>query len=274
MSCVNLKEEISVVGDGKINEDICGYANNRFWVLDGATPKTKKHYFSVNSDAQYLVRKFSDELKKCCFEQPKLSNRQLLAYAMGNVRSQIPNVVIPKEELLFRPSFAAAIVYIKENSVGIDLLSDCYVIVKCDGEVCVYTDSRINVIIGLTQEIKKYVALNDIEKITAEKIINQRKIDNRRLMNTDGGYWVGTIDGNAFDNTISFEIKRTPNMEIIICSDGFYKMIQYGLIDINQIFTTEESFDLLIRKLRLYEKKHIEYGSKISDDATAIRLSI
>lgn len=274
MRTVKLEEKISVVGDGKINEDVCGYENNRFWVFDGATPKTKKHYFAADSDARYLVNIFSTELKKCCVEKPELSNGQLLSYAMKNVRNQIPKVDFSKEEFLFRPSFAAGIVSIKENNVDIDLLSDCYVIVKCNEKVQVYTDTRIEVIMRLTQEVKNYVVLNNVKKEIAEELVNLRKTENRRLMNREGGYWVGTIDGSAFDNIISINIKREKDMEIIICSDGFYKMFQYGLVDVNQIFSSGMPFDLLVKRLRLYEREHKEYGCKISDDATAIRLSL
>lgn len=268
----HLAEYISECGDGGINEDVFGYFQNRFWVIDGATSKTKKRYYNDTSDARYLVNKFSAELNKTSFLNQRLNNKELMSVAMENVRKRVPKVDFTKEEISFKPSFAIAILFATKSHVFIDILSDCYVLVKNKEGIRTYTDHRIEVIKSLTKKMKDYVYRNNLSDEIAERLIKEQKINNRKLMNKNNGYWVGTTDGIAFSNTASFELERESPIEIIICTDGFYKMVKYHLIDTNELFCSTKSFKTLVEQLRIYERNHKEIGSKTSDDATAIKL--
>jgi len=268
-------ESISQKGCGKTNEDVLGICDNCFWVIDGVTAKTSTNFFSDISDSGYFANLFSKvlckELKKN-YNMYKNSKEVLLA-TMTKVKEILNKEFKTKEEKLLQPSFALAFVRISEKEVNLDILSDCYVIINYNDKIDVYTDKRINSIVKQTQKMREYILCNNIEGNIAEDMMRQQKIINRLKMNSKDGYWVGTIDGAAFNNTFSKEIKR-PIQKILVCTDGYFKVFQNSICSYEDIFSRKISLKEALIKLRKFESSQVTIGEKKEDDATAILINI
>lgn len=269
---LKIVDKISSKGDGEVNEDTWGVCGNCFWVIDGVTSKTQKKFYSSVSDAEFLVNIFSEKLVDCCKINSQMSNRDLMHQAMLRVRNNLNKITFDENEKSIQPSFAIAIVKINSGIMEIDVLSDCYVIMKHKRKIFTYTDSRINVIVEKTKKVREFIAQNNIKGEQAIQLLTNQKLKNRELMNMSKGYWVGTIDGKAFDNTYSKKISLRDVDEVLLCTDGFYKIFEKDICTPQDIFEEKISLKSSVNILREYEKHNAEVGMKISDDATAVRI--
>ena len=201
------------------------------------------------------------------------NSKEVLLATMTKVKEILNKEFKTKEEKLLQPSFALAFVRISEKEVNLDILSDCYVIINYNDKIDVYTDKRINSIVKQTQKMREYILCNNIEGNIAEDMMRQQKIINRLKMNSKDGYWVGTIDGAAFNNTFSKEIKR-PIQKILVCTDGYFKVFQNSICSYEDIFSRKISLKEALIKLRKFESSQVTIGEKKEDDATAILINI
>lgn len=269
---MKIVDKISSKGDGKVNEDIWGSSGNRFWVIDGVTAKTQKKFYSLVSDAEFLVNNFSNKLVDCCKKNEQISNKELMHQAMIEVRKGLDKRTFEENEKRIQPSFAIAIVKINNELIELDVLSDCYVIIKRREEIFTYTDSRIDIIAEKTKKVRKFIAENNIKGEGAIQLLTNQKRKNRELMNMAGGYWVGTIDGKAFDNMYSKKFLIRDVEGILLCTDGFYKIFEKDICKPRDILEGKISLKASVNILREYEKNNAEEGMKVSDDATAMRI--
>ena len=264
-------EKISYKGNGKANEDVLGYKDNTFWVMDGVSPITDKLFLSSISDASYLVNNMSYEMN-LILKNRTLDNVQLLKLANQNVRKKINS---KKLDMLknnkFQPSFTIAILQFEKQFVKINILSDCYVIIKFIDHIEVLTDRRIETISKRTDNVKKRIKKNNIPKEEAKKMILNQILQNREKMNID--YWVGTLDGKAFDYTIEYTFKKDTIEQILMCTDGFFRVFDYHLVSFDTLFSHKYTLEYFYDLLFQFEEKNFK-NIKKHDDTTAILLKL
>jgi len=264
-------EVYSSKGSGKVNEDTFGYTKNRFWVIDGATSISDKAFFSNISDANFLVSMFSSELNKIA-ENSNEPNRELLFNAMKNLSNKLKKKKFSYSDKPYQPSFAIACVSIVDNTVSLDILSDCYVIIKKNNSIEIFTDKRIERVAQCTNGLKDKIKKDNIPSDIAKDLLKEQIRKNRRKMNTSDGYWVGTIDGEAFTQMYSRSFNFEGIDEILICSDGFYRIFLNNLMTIEEFFKLNISLENAINILREYESNNENVEYKKNDDSTAIKI--
>lgn len=264
-------ETISYKGSGKVNEDLFGYKNNTYWVMDGVSPITDKLFLSSTSDASYLVKHMSYEMNMI-LQNTSLDNIQLLKSANKMVRKKIdPHILNYLKNNKFQPSFTIAILQVDSKYIKINILSDCYVIIKFDNHIEILTDKRINSISKKTNNVKQWIKQNNISKELANKMIYSQIAQNRSKMNID--YWVGTLDGKAFDHTIEYTFEKSTIEQILICTDGFFRVFNYDLVSFDTLFSSEYSLNYFYKVLFQFEEKNSNEVKK-HDDTTAILLKL
>jgi len=266
-------ESICEQGSGAVNEDVTGWNGNRFWVLDGATAGPHKRFFGGESDAKWLAGAFSDALSK--ENETGLPNTELCSRAMGRVRGELgERGAGALAETVLKPSFAMVIANIAEE-IEISCLSDCAAAVWGRGSVTpeLFTDRRVEKAGKRTRRVLDYIKANDIPKDRAKALVFRQITKNRRLMNAENGYWVGTLDGSAFARACNWKIAARDITELLLCSDGFARLFDYGIISLGDFFANEVPLKEAVGLLRNHETAMPE-GSEFKrhDDAAAVRI--
>lgn len=267
-------ETISDQGEGVWNEDMVGYNAYAYWVLDGATPIEEKFVFSAEGDTHFLVREFSRELERMP-ERGSDENAALLKRAAASLRDRI---VIPqgyKQDTVHEPGFAMSIVRIDAAGIQISILSDCYVVLNTKAGIEVYTDERIERIAQRTRMVQSVIEREKVGRETAKELLREQIRNNRKLMNTEEGYWVGTLDGIAFSHMKEKRRSLSGVTDILLCSDGFFKAFQCGAVALEAFFDRKPGLKTVMRQLREYEEKTRQVSAlKGSDDASAIHVHV
>ena len=264
-------EIISRQGSGAANEDISGMSQNRFWVLDGASSLVKERLFQGPSDAAGLVRAFSDSLTN--IGKSELANADLCALAMEGVREKLGPRGLTDPAL--GPSFAMVMAHVKEAEIHITCLSDCAAILWYPNKKAaeVHTDNRIEKTSKKTRRVIDHVKILNLPDDERRAIILRQLAKNRRIMNTPRGYFVGTLDGAAFPNAYNAAMPRKDAAQLLLCSDGFLRLFDYGLLTVNVFFQNGATLEDAANLLRAHEMQMPD-GAEVKrhDDLTAIRI--
>lgn len=245
---MNIKrvDSFSEKGNHNTNEDVFAYTSNRYWVIDGVTDKSKhKYYSSEDSDASFFAKSFSDMLTHESTNTVNASNEEVLGSAMRKLRNAIYKKELYDINDKLQPCFTIAIILLNDSFIEISILSDCFVYLFLkDNQLICLTYDRIKCISDRTDALKSELLAKKIPIDEAKRLVQEQKIRNRELMNTPNGYWVGSIDGRAFNNMINFREEITKIKSIMICNDGF-----------NNVFKNnpQRVIDILTDKLSMRE---------------------
>lgn len=245
-----IESYLTVKGTSEENEDIIGYERNYFWIMDGVTNLFNTNIFDYGSDSRVLVEKVSCALKKNIDDSRSLEEiiyKAILSVSgdFSEVISKFPN--IKKYEL---PTFTIALVReLAKNKFEYYVLGDSPIIVEGEKKI---TDSRLN---KLTKEFFcKDEINNDI--IKKEKLIQIRK-----KLNTEGGYWIGSVDGLGIKYGKFGSFDTNPNQRVIICSDGFSNLFQ----------NNEELLDFKFSPDNIIKQIGDKYYSEILDFSDSVK---
>ena len=261
---------ISEKGAGKINEDIYGMKSNRFWVFDGASSVFDKKYFSDLSDAHFIVNLFNKKIIE--IDNGEISNNDLLIACQEEIVNK--HIDISKIPYYKQPSFALAMVKVRDYELEVTLLSDCYIVLIYESRIEIITDSRIKIIAEQSQECVEKLKSINITNEERKKLLKERYQKNRKLMNRENGYFVGTFDGKGFKRTLEMTIMKEGIKKVLLCTDGFYKAFNLGIVTLDILFKNDICLENIVSQLRKYEKNEPEELVKNMDDATAILLSL
>lgn len=254
------------------NEDIYGYKNNTFWVIDGATDIFNDNYFSEISDVQWIVQKLNCALKE---KSSLLSLKDMLRAAIKSVEmdalKKAPIIkTIPMNQL---PTFSICCARININNLEYLCLGDCSLFCSSCPTIR-YSDSRILPFHYQVNEVKEKYKGNQSEYSIRvfEKV---REI--KRYINIEGGYWIGTLDSKVVDKSIEGCININRGDRVLLCSDGFRPSLdEANLISFSPYDTFDEkSIKQLINNQISSEKKYqSQTGIDISDDKTILLIEI
>lgn len=259
-------------GNGIWNEDRLLVSDDIIGVIDGATPIHKLQYKSYHTIAEWMVDSFVEKFKG-------YSNK--LVHGYKSICKEIINelgedIYIKSLQEFDKPCFTSATVSINGTQIECEVIGDSYIYVYLkDGRIVEITDDRVDLYAQKTVKIT-----NEVREFNGdvERAIEHQKIENRKMMNVKGGYWVVGFKGDFEKEFVEESFPLADIKKILICTDGFGRIMkEFALTTINQIFESNISLSKLLEMLRDYEDKN--YGDeqfpcvKKSDDATAVMMS-
>ncbi|MGV8984237.1 hypothetical protein [Clostridium sp.] len=267
------------------NEDILGYTSKAAWVLDGATGYFNNRIPNYNSEAEWYVSEWNKYFYSNIDNMEK-SLKQILLEGMKEIKQKYYSIVNCENiEEATLPTATIAIIRIESNYINYYVLGDCIVAIKENEseDIKIITDNRIgkleNRVIESIVKIQK--EKNVGIKYARNQVIGLLK-ENRKLKNTDSGYWILGFDEKAINFGIQMKIKINKSTEIMLMTDGFYRIIDTfsHYKNTSQLIedVKQKGLNYIYNIIDEYENKDsecIKYPrTKKSDDSTAIYLKL
>ncbi|MGH2613136.1 MAG: hypothetical protein ACRDFB_08850 [Rhabdochlamydiaceae bacterium] len=218
------------------NEDIVYVGKKMAWVLDGATPLSKRNHMNSQSDALWLVsrlhsillqyEKYSEfDLLSILNKAHELLNREFL--------ESIQNKILPEHEL---PSSGISIIRWNESNNFIEyaVLGDCEVAIfngKNDQPTIISDPSLQKLDQEVVNKIYQLQTQKNLKHKDVKDLVLPDLIRNRTLMNKQDGYPVFSASPQPIDRAITgkFTVK-TEEAKAILVSDGIGRTV--GNLDI------------------------------------------
>lgn len=234
--------------------DLTGNTLNVAWVIDGAdAPQANELDFN---SAKWLVKSFSD----CLIESIGTDISSILASAVEKLRS-ISGIAesiskLPKAQ---QPCFTLGILIENEENIEIGVIGDAFIsVLNSEGQLDFLTDIRIH---SFSEKTK-------MKKNNREKKLQM--IRNRDNMNINQGYWVATADKKWLPEVITMKYPKKNIKRILICSDGFCRIVNFGLVSWQYIVEEKISLKDSFKMLRHYERNETNLEVKQYDDVSAM----
>lgn len=268
---MNLEFVYSEKGDGLHNEDIVGYHNNTYWVIDGATGLFDNTYINKTNDVVWLVNMLNKYLPQFVDDTKSLSDiltdtLKLIYDIAIEINSEVAHI-----ESYKLPTFAITLFRFNRlknpNEFEYLILGDCSIIVSVDGNVEYLTDNGIERFTIINKQKTKLFE-GDEDKYNKIKEVYK---ETRKLLNTKGGYYIGSLDGKGVGKAV---IGSRPYNKIKVLA------FTDGLLDaFNNQFTSDKNLSLKIIRGKINDLRNEESyiksitegnGRKISDDLSLI----
>lgn len=254
------------------NEDIYGYSDNVFWVIDGATAVFTDNYLSSGGDIHWTVNELNSELKKtpCAGSLAKML-RNSIAVVRNRAIAVAPILnSINQNEL---PTFAICMIRINENTLEYAILGDCSVITSSNP--CKrYSDDRILPFHFMINDVKEQFKNNpEVYKIKVKEAVQGIK----KHINQRDGYCIGTFDPDSALLAVEGKIPICRGDRILLCSDGFQpSILEAKLVKYNEReYFDPQKLDSLIQRQHEAEKRYKKKnGIDISDDETVVLIEV
>ena len=265
-------ECIESAGNGIWNEDRILIRNNLIGVIDGATPIHNFKYRGYSTMAEWLVDNF--EKKILAIPQEKEIDYKIVS---KNIIKQLEkDDFVSNLKNYDKPCFTSATLTLKNDNVLCQVIGDSYIYIqKKNGDIIELTDNRVDLYAAKTV---KAVLQAKADKDNVANVIEKQKIENRKRMNGEGGYWVIGFEGEFENEFLEMSYKENEISKILICSDGFERLMkEFSLIDVKHLFSRKILLNEAMLLLRHYEEENWIKDNypcvKKSDDATAIMIS-
>ncbi|KDM92911.1 protein phosphatase 2C domain-containing protein [Photobacterium galatheae] len=237
--------------------DRVGIGTNCMWVIDGASEVVKS---DEDSKATWLIDTLNSELQHHSPGGIKQTLSDRMNYILSKYSLAQELSSRPKEN---QPCFTLAMLKKYGEKLEVGVIADASVILlMSDGEIKVITDKRINPFSDRTLSFRDK---------TKQK---EQMIENRRFMNQQGGYWVGTsgLDWVPETKVSVFSVQDVE--KVLLCSDGFTRVFQNGLVSYRSVLSGSVDIGEALELLREREKIHPLKEVKQHDDASAILISV
>lgn len=255
-----------------INQDVYGYKDHFFWVIDGATEVFANNYLSDSGDVYWVVQQLN---KALLAGDTTVSLKEYVRNAISKVRynalALVPTICeIPENRL---PTYSICCASYADNSLEYLCLGDCSLFAS-NAPTIRYTDDRIYPFHLQVNKVKDQFR-NDIEQYHSEVLKKVREI--KQYINTESGYWIGTLNPDAVDHAICGKHKIESGDRFLICSDGFRPSIDEAnmvLFKPSDIFRELELEQIIIQQ-NISEKDYFnKTGIDISDDKTVLLIQL
>jgi hypothetical protein len=269
-------ESISIAGDRKKqNDDACGFASGRAWVLDGATDLHDAPLSGAATDASWIAHFANAHLYEARGDLRDIVRDTSMAAAEAFERLTIGRTFekwqSPISSLLMIEETAAGI-------QGVDLGDSRIFVLDADG--------TLHVTGGPEESVDAEIALA-AEQTDADKPLLRRTATIemlralRNAINRPGSQWTFGIDPACADHARawSFPLKRPAHL--LLMTDGYSALVdRYHAYDAAALVRAviERGLQELAREVRAIETadaggaKHPRF--KASDDATALLMRL
>lgn len=211
---------------GPVNEDIVGHILNCAWVIDGATSVGDRLTDGL-SDAAWFAQTVDAGLREVLSRDTEISTSRLLRAVVKYCADAFKRVASrPPADRYEYPSAAIALVRAQPEGLELTTLGDCRIIYRDAAKVSrIFGSSRIAIFERRTLDRarqllkeKPHLEVDELRKRLAPQLR-----ENRRAMNSQGGYWVLGVDENAIDHIDQIVIPLDGE-PIALASDGFLRL--------------------------------------------------
>lgn len=272
-----LVETISLAGDrAKQNDDACGFAGARAWVIDGATDLHDTPLTGWASDVSWLAQAANAHLHVAEQSDPRDAVRaaaRAAAASFARLAGALP------EERWKRP--IASLLLARESGEGVDGLDlgDCRIFTR-DAAGAVHTA-------GAHEDAAGNEAALAAKQTDAEKplLLRTQTIDMLRRLrasqNGGGGSWTFSLDPACADHAREWAIALKRPAHVLLMTDGFAALAdRYCVYDPGGLVQAalDKGLQELGRELRAIESadaggaRHPRF--KKNDDATAVLVRV
>lgn len=260
------------------NEDIAGSGAAGIWLLDGATGLAPSR-FDNSSDAQWLVRAFSDY-----FGQADGDTEHLLRGAIAAVRADYEAFGPLPEQLYAMPSTGMALVRDWGDEIEIASLADVKAYVGFrDGTHKVIGGGQLEALdAALAEELARVQAAHGpLDLKDARAHVEPLIRTNREHMNRPDGYWVLSLDPVCLTGLEVTRFAKRDVAYILLATDGFYDLWErYEPKSYERVIgaLATGKGEALMTRLRAIER-HDEWGEqfprvKLHDDASWVLIEV
>ncbi|MEH7094874.1 hypothetical protein [Neobacillus vireti] len=260
------------------SEDIVGFNNDYFWILDGATPPASKK----NREATQLYIKLLNA-SLSYFSLENVCPAELLKKSIRNVKRTYEKTY-PLDNSDYLP-YSTAIIIKLSDALEYLVLGDSFLSVCTGDQTIEICDDRLKrVAVTERQEVRR-LREKGIDESTDIYINARRKLieAEMQLQNKENGYWVAGFNESAADNSITGKIilnEGQKTFSITAMTDGLARLVTHlgAYQNINEIGKdiVEHGANNIFEKLRTLESNKTNFIKPISsqhDDASFFIIS-
>ena len=239
---------LSVAGS-TINEDAIGFSDSFAFVIDGATGLNNNNIMHEDSDAKWfsssLAKKLSERLSNTSFSISTILNGIMIELAeewKGN----------PKDY----PSASIAIFRENSNTLEYFGLADCDAsVILTSGKSISWEDSRVKQLDeSVLASMVNYCMEHKCSMNEAHTACMNLLRKNRKLKNTEGGYWILDPSGIGITHARTANIPLKECSSLFLCSDGFSQLVGFGEYNsIHDLHISTQRNGIMNLKERLFE---------------------
>lgn len=224
------RNETLVEAGSSVNEDLVWSDTEAVVVLDGATGLTERHFSDRDSDGQWYVEEFADEIADNIYSDDPLE--EVVADVITTVDQRYESLrgdeSIAAHEL---PSAAGVLCRWNRGSFEYFVLGDCSVVVG--------TDSGVEPILGEgprrldDKVVEEMVSIRQEEDDIGHEAVRERVrpmlVEHRKMKNSPDGYWALGLDPDAVEHATTGTISLADVETALAFTDGFEPL--YALYD-------------------------------------------
>lgn len=248
----NLAQSICRPGnERRRNEDITGWGNRYFFVMDGASCLSGINIVDGNSDAAWMVTRIQAALCQHLDAEDPRPTKEILREIVADVRTEYLSAVtasgLPQPD--DSPSAGIALFRQRGNRLEFFGLGDCVgTAVNPDGSIFCSTDTNLpeldNAVLKNMEDIHRKTGMALTETI---RLCRNQLLENRKLRNNPNGYWIlDLLSDSGLDNAREFSWELTRPTAAGGFSDGFSQLVDpFGIYaDYSDLFTAMQKTDL------------------------------
>lgn len=268
------------------NEDLVGFSNNMYWLLDGATIPENQEILN-GCDAVWLVKQISYHLNINSLNSEEKSLEEILEISLKGVQNDFftkTALTMEQTKNHYIPSATLVLIRVLDNYIEYLVLGDSTLLIETDLSFVEITDKRLkSVAIDERKAIVDLVATGiSYNHKNVHELHKKLVAKEQALLNVEGGYWMSSIEPNASKHALYGKIGFSRNARIALLSDGLTRAYTHfpicdsweSLLNYLKIYGVESC----ILKVRDYENEDstgITYKrTKSSDDASGLYLEI
>ena len=266
-------------GDGRCNEDSaridlesgCGV------LVDGATGLSKSHLTEMASDAAWYAQTLVKETLSELADQGQAIGAALLAAGTRVARAYMSLPGAERAERIDYPNGSLAAVRWNADRLELASLGDASsVVVMKGGAHIVLHDSTLDALDKINYErMFRHAKEHGTSMREARKVLNDRFVEHRLLMNERDGYWAVDVTCRGYGHEWCLEVPRSQVQCVVMCSDGFAAAVDMGVVanlaELADVVMAGDGERLGgdLRSAELEDKECWRvHRSKTSDDAT------
>lgn len=246
-------------------------------LVDGATGLSKFHITEMASDAAWYSQALVKETLAELADRSQAIGEALRAAGARVARSYMSLPGAKNAERIDYPNGSLTAVRWGEGRLELASLGDASsVVVMKSGAHVVLHDATLDALDTLNYErMFRYATEHGTSMREARKVLNDRFVEHRLLMNERDGYWAVDVTCRGYGHEWCLEVPYSQVRGVVMCSDGFAAAVDMGVVrDLDELADLVMAGDgeRLGRDLRAAELEDEGcwrvHRSKTSDDAT------
>jgi len=241
-----MQVQVTTDGAGGTCEDLAGHAGDCAWVLDGASGAVRAGVTDAPSDGRWYVEQLNDFLRANCDASTPLP--EVLRRGVETVAGRF--LELPGASDLDRveqPLAAGAVVREREGHVEFLLSADCSIAVQRPSGAVepILGDGPRELDARVLDAIRRLEREDGLTHEEARDRTREAIVDNRRQLNTPGGYWALSLTPRAVDHARGSTLDVEDVERIALFSDGLERLFEsYDAMSYESLFEFAAGGDL------------------------------